>query len=225
MENSKKRKPKKTLEEVSADAIVTRYREVILVEGKKPSSVFKFCKEQGFTESDFYKHFSSFESIEKHIWHACFLKVQEQMNADENFQGFSAREKILTFYFMIVEVLKEDRSFILHQLKSIKSPSIVPGFLKNFKAGYDAWLESVLLEGKNAGEVANRMFLEKQYVFLFWMHFVFILQFWSHDDSVGFERTDAAIEKSVNLAFEIIGKGVIDSALDFGKFIFQTTRS
>ena len=38
-------------------------------------------------------------------------------------------------------------------------------------------------------------------------------------------ETDEAIEKSVNLAFDIIGKGVLDNALDFGKFLFQQSRN
>jgi hypothetical protein len=33
--------------------------------------------------------------------------------------------------------------------------------------------------------------------------------------------TDAAIEKSVNLAFKLISDNALDSMIDFGKFIFQ----
>jgi hypothetical protein len=49
----------------------------------------------------------------------------------------------------------------------------------------------------------------------------FILLFWKEDDSAGFEKTDAAVEKSVNLAFDLIGKGAVDSAIDFAKFLYQ----
>ena len=45
--------------------------------------------------------------------------------------------------------------------------------------------------------------------------------FWKEDNSPGFEKTDAAIEKSVNLAFDLIGKGAVDSAIDFAKFMYQ----
>jgi hypothetical protein len=57
------------------------------------------------------------------------------------------------------------------------------------------------------------------------MHFMFILQFWAHDESANFEKTDAAIEKSVNLAFDLIGKGILDNALDFGKFLYQNSKN
>jgi hypothetical protein len=54
------------------------------------------------------------------------------------------------------------------------------------------------------------------------MQLAFLLMFWRDDNSPAFEQTDAAIEKSVNLAFDLIGKGAIDSMLDFAKFLYQS---
>ena len=36
-----------------------------------------------------------------------------------------------------------------------------------------------------------------------------------------FEKTDEAVEKVVNLSFDLIGKGAVDSMLDFAKFMYQ----
>ena len=49
-----------------------------------------------------------------------------------------------------------------------------------------------------------------------------MLKFWKDDSSADFEKTDAAVEKSVNLAFDLIGKGAVDSVVDFAKFLYQT---
>jgi hypothetical protein len=54
------------------------------------------------------------------------------------------------------------------------------------------------------------------------MHFV--LMFWVKDESAEFEKTDEAIEKSVNLAFDLMGKGVVDNVFEFGKFLFQQAK-
>jgi hypothetical protein len=56
---------------------------------------------------------------------------------------------------------------------------------------------------------------------MFWIQIGFLLMFWKADNSRAFEQTDAAIEKSVNLAFDLIGKGAVDTAFDFAKFLFQ----
>ena len=221
----KTKKSKSTSKTTSATKIKATYREYLLTEGKQPASVFKSCKDYGYKETEFYQFFGSFEAIEKSIWQEFIDDTRTRMEADSNYQAFTTREKILTFYFMLAESLKADRSFVLFQLKSWKNPSVVPSFLKGFKTSFEEWLNSVLNEGKGTGEIAKRPFLDQRYDMLFWLHLMFILQFWSHDESANFEKTDAAIEKSVNLAFDLIGKGVLDNAIDFGKFLYQNSKN
>jgi len=223
MEKTKKARTK--AEAVTAAKITAAYRDYLLTEGRQPASVFRFCKDLGLKEDQFYQYFASFEVLEKTIWKEYIDLTRNQMEADESYLSFSTREKILTFYFMLAETLKADRSFVLSQLKGWKNPSTTPTFLKGFKISFEAWINNVLNEGKGTGEIAKRPFLDQRYDMLFWIHLMFILQFWSHDESTNFEKTDAAIEKSVNLAFDLIGKGVLDSAIDFGKFIYQNSKN
>ncbi len=224
METTKKAKSKPTTG-ASGDKITNAYREYLLTEGKKPASVFKFCKDIRISEDEFYKHFGSFEALEKAIWKAFIDKTRKRLESDDAYASFTSREKILTFYFALAELLKSDRSFVLHQLKLFKNPAMPPTFLKGFKASFEEWISGVLNEGKNTGEVAKRPFIDERYQGLFWLHLMFILQFWIKDESSNFDNTDAAIEKSVNLAFDLIGKGVLDNALDFGKFLYQNAKN
>jgi hypothetical protein len=79
----------------------------------------------------------------------------------------------------------------------------------------------VLNTGKASGEVARRPYLDSRYPEMFWLHMAFLLVFWKDDNSAAFEQTDAAIEKTVNLAFDLIGKGAVDSVIDLAKFLYQ----
>ncbi len=205
--------------------IITAYRKMLLKEGKEPSSVFTFCEAIGLKEEEFYQFFGSFDAIQNGIWRIYIQSVASRLQLDKNYPDFSIREKILAFYFTLAEVLREDRSFALLTLKDWKNPAITPKAIKGFKNAFEEWLAPVLNEGKQSGEIARRPLLDNQYDSLFWLHLIFILQFWANDDSAGFEKTDAAIEKSVNLAFDLIGKGVLDNALDFGKFLYQNAKN
>jgi hypothetical protein len=49
----------------------------------------------------------------------------------------------------------------------------------------------------------------------------FVIHFWLKDDSADFERTDACIEKSVQLTMDFVGRNAVDKLFDFGKFLFQ----
>lgn len=223
MEATKKSKSKKSTS-ANSEAIQKSYREYLLSEGKQPASVFKFAKDNGMSEAEFYEHFASFDAIEKSIWQGYIVETKQRLESDEAFAQFTSREKILTFYFSLAELLKTDRSFVLHQLKAMKSRG-TPVFLKGFKTSFEEWINGVLNEGKGTGEVAKRPFLDERYASLFWMHLLFVLKFWSHDESPNFEKTDAAIEKSVAIAFDLIGKGILDNALDFGKFLYQNSKN
>jgi len=204
--------------------LIEAYRKHVLVEGKPPVSVYKFCLQTGLNETDFYACFGSFEAVEMAIWSGYLEATRARLAEDETFSSFSTREKVLAFYFALAEELKSDRSFVLLQLKEWKPALAAPRFLKTFRTAFLIWFSDILREGKQTGEIANRPVIDTRYSDIFWMHFLFLLGFWKNDSSTDFEQTDVAIEKSVNLAFDLIGRGVLDGALDFGKFLFQQAR-
>ncbi len=208
----------------SADKIRASYVEYLLAQGKQPASIYQFCLDLGIKEDAFYSFFGSFEAIEKAAWHDVIQHPVNKLKNDKTFATFSTREKILSFYFALFEEMKGNRSFVLHQLKSFRRPEVTPPFLKSFKQVFDDFMGSLIAAGKVSGEIPARPYLDRLYPQLFWMHFGFTLLFWTRDDSAGFEKTDAAIEKSVNLAFDLIGKGAIDSAVDFAKFLYQSQK-
>lgn len=221
METTKK-SSRKSGSKNSAVKIESAYVEYLLTEGKQPASVFKFCLDLGIKESDFYTQYGSFDAIDSKIWKGFIDKTIARLTSDKSFGSFNVREKILAFYYTLFEELKANRSFVLFQLQPFRKIELVPSFLKEFKKSFETFFESVLNEGKGNGEVAQRPYLDKRYPQLFWIHLGFILLFWKEDSSADFEKTDAAVEKSLNLAFDLMGKGALDSAIDFAKFIYQS---
>ena len=220
METAKKT-ARKSGSKVSQEKIKSSYIEYLLTNGKRPASVYKFCLDLGIKEDDFYQVMGSFDGLEKLIWKGFIEKTIDRLNKDNSFRGFTSREKILAFYFTLLEELRQNRSYVLFQLENSRKPELIPEYIKTFKSIFESFFESILNEGKGNGEVATRPVLDKRYPQLFWLHMGFILLFWKEDDSPDFENTDAAIEKSVNLAFDLIGKGAVDSAIDFAKFLYQ----
>jgi hypothetical protein len=223
METTSSRKAnKKSATIAPQSAIQLAYMEYLLNHGQRPPSVFKFTLDLGLKEDAFYTHFGSFEGLERYIWKGFMERSLLRLKADKAYSAFSIREKALAFYYTFFEDLKPNRSFVLLQLDRQPRLELVPGYLKDFKAAYESHLTSLLSEGKTAGEIANRPYLDKTYPQLFWFQMGFLLMFWKDDNSAAFEQTDAAIEKSVNLAFDLIGKGAVDTAFDFAKFLVQT---
>ena len=89
------------------------------------------------------------------------------------------------------------------------------------KEAFLEYANELIAEGKEIGEIVDRPIIGNRYDEGMWRQLQFVIYFWVKDDSQNFERTDEAIEKAVNLSFDIMGRGPIDAALDFAKFLYQ----
>ncbi len=207
--------------------VLKQYMELLLTDKEALHSVLSFCKKIKIKENEFYDHFNSLEELDKAIWEDIFDEIVKSLEKEENYKNGTSREKVLFFYYSLAEQLKSYRSYILFKRGSAPLTQAARDIsdLKIFKSKFEEWIKGIVNEGVEKEEIADRQQLVDQYFRVFWIHFLFILEFWIKDGSKGFEKTDAAIEKSVNLAFELIGKGPLESAIDFAKFIFQNQKS
>lgn len=208
---------------IKKEDIRAAYIDHVLMEGKEPSSVYAFAKANKMKESDFYDHFSSFEAIEKDIWSQDIESAIAKIKKQDVWADYSARERILSFFYTYFEVLKDHRSFVVYSMKPSGSmpPGKTPTILKPVRETFLAFCTGVLGEGLESGELTDRKGLNRRYKDVLWLEFLFVLDFWIKDNSKGFEKTDEAIEKGVNVIFDFIGRNPIDSLVEYGKFLFQ----
>ncbi|MCH7415667.1 TetR/AcrR family transcriptional regulator [Belliella sp. R4-6] len=202
--------------------IVSGYVNHVLEHGYEPVSVFKFAKDLKMKEEDFYNYFTSFDSIKTAVWSQLFEATVESIESQEVYREYSAREKLLSFLFTWIEELKKNRSYLLSLYGSKKDiKSLLPTEVKIFKSKFKDFANEIILEGKETEEIASRPILSDRYDDALWFQVWFVFQFWLNDTSPAFEKTDAAIEKSVNLAFDLMGKSALDTFIDFAKFMYQ----
>ncbi|TRX50038.1 TetR/AcrR family transcriptional regulator [Fulvivirga sp. M361] len=198
------------------------YKDYVLTNGSEPASVFQFMKGLKLPEEEFYKYFGSFKTIKTHIWKAYMIHTLEILKNDNAYQEYTVREKLLAFYYTLMEVLKKDRSYIMYSFKGVKKPELSPSFLKSFKEEYQDYIHDLIAEGLDSEEIIKRPILSDRYHDALWIQLVFIVNFWLRDDTTNFQQTDAAIEKTVNLSIELMGRGPLDMMVDFAKFLYQS---
>jgi AcrR family transcriptional regulator len=200
----------------------SRYMDAKLM-GNEPSSVYAFCKALKIKESTFYKSYNSLDALEDAIWEDWFRQTVDIIENDTQYSQFAAREKILAFYYTWFEGLLEHRSFASMSLKKLQPQDLLQStFIHNVRGLFTSFTGDIIKEGVASGEIPKRPeMINKSYPNLMWFQFLFLLNFWRTDRSNDFASTDAAIEKSVNLAFDFIGTSPIDGMVDFAKFMFQ----
>ena len=203
----------------TAQQIRKAYLDYVLTNNEKPKSVYSFVKKLKITEAEFYQFYASFESIEKNIWFELTFETITKIKEQEVWFQYSSREKILSFFYSYVENLKNERSFIIYSLKNFKGKFSTPNVLAGVRPIFENFAEEIINDGLESGELAERKFLSKRYKDALWIQFAFILNFWVNDDSDGFEKTDEAIEKGINVTFDLFQHSPIDNLFEYGKFL------
>ncbi len=201
--------------------LVDAYLDYVLTEGHRPPTVYAFTKKLKLQESAFYKEFSSFDALEEKVLMLLAEEVIESLTDSKEWTGFSAREKVLSFFFAIIEKLKEKRSFLQWLQDQTPNHEMKPAYLMGFKVAFEQMADSILAKGMDDQEVKKRGKLSDKYTDALWIQFLFIYRFWLKDKSSDFEKTDEAIEKSVNLYFDLVGQSPLDSMIEFGKFLLH----
>ncbi|RAI87961.1 TetR family transcriptional regulator C-terminal domain-containing protein [Algoriphagus yeomjeoni] len=214
---------KKTTKKDYRMVILDGFKNHVLEHGELPKSVFKFAKDLKMKEEEFYTYFTSFDAIKSTILVDIFDETLADIEKQGVFEEYSAREKFLSFLFTWIEVLKKNRSYLLSMYENkAKSAMALPKESSEFKEKFKGFVSEIILEGKETEEIASRPVISDRYDEALWIQVGFVFRYWLDDRSPRFEKTDAAIEKSVNLAFDLMGKSALDSFLDFAKFMYQS---
>jgi hypothetical protein len=199
--------------------ILEAYKKYWLENGQKPASVYFFCKTLDYNETEFYTQYNSLEAIEKDVWLDIFHATLSQLENDEIYKNYSAKEKLLAFYFLWVQKLKENRSYLLLQKDKFKLSDLKNDTLETFRKAFYDYTDNLVKSGYETREIKERKFISDKYAYGFWLQALFVLKYWIDDTSANFEMTDAAIEKAVDLSFRLMGDNTLDSLFDFGKFM------
>jgi AcrR family transcriptional regulator len=203
----------------TTESIKKAYIDYVLTQGEEPKSVYIFAKKNKITESEFYNHFGSFKALEQSIWAGIAEKTLAEIKGQEVWAQYSARERALSFFYAFFELLKQQRSFAVYCIGKQPRGIITPVVFAELRTVFENFSTEILNEGLESGELSDRKFFSKRYKDALWVQLGFILHFWTNDSSAGFEKTDEAIEKGINVTFDLFQRSPIDNLFEYGKFL------
>ena len=201
--------------------LLKNYSNYVLKNGQKPLNVFMFCENLNIPETDFYKCFSSFDSLEKEYLNYFFESTIALIVVDENYKQSQTKEKLLMFYFTFFEQLCQNRSLIMFLFNDTTSAH---GFVKKMyplKPLFIDYFKSLHIKVLETNIDKLEKYKEQCVNELAWLHLLATFQFWLKDTSPSFEKTDIFIEKSIDTSFEFTHIEPIKKMIDFGKFLWQ----
>ena len=206
---------------ISKQDIFSFYMDFYLENGEAPKSVYQLSKAYNFDESHFYQFFGNLSGIEKSIFKSFFEQTIELLDKSEEYATFDSRNKLLSLYYTLFEILTANRSFVLNVLERDKTS---PRFLKTvsyFKPEFLQYIQALDIEKLDFKGAQIEKMVGKSLDESLWIQMVICLKFWMDDDSASLEKTDIFIEKSINTGFDLINVQPLKSIIDLGKFLFH----
>ncbi|QRR03301.1 TetR family transcriptional regulator C-terminal domain-containing protein [Dyadobacter sandarakinus] len=207
--------------ELTDEVIIEHFMHYCLENHKRPESVYLFCKQFGIAEKEFYQHFSSLDAVEKSVFVSFHQAAVNLMEQSGDAAGTTFQEKLLTYYYTLFEILTANRSYVVFALKEERNKLNSLMKLKEFRRHFKAFVHNISQGYLKVRSERIRKVQQDALEEGAWVQLLVTLQFWLEDESVGFEKTDLFIEKSLRATFDLIDTSPLESVIDFGKFIFK----
>jgi len=206
---------------INKEKLIELYMDYVLQQHEIPKSVYAFARDNHFEESDFYRFFGSFNSLESAVYELFFNKTMKTLHNSKEYKGYDAMNQLLSFYFTFFGNLTANRSYIFNSLKleinSLHTKKKLNILRKKFLDFVDELdLGGRDLKNKYLDNIKNSVVNES-----YWIQMLATIKFWLEDDSADFEKTDLFIEKSIAASFELANTKPLKSVVDFGKFLFK----
>lgn len=198
--------------------IEAAYVHELKVEGRPPVSIFKLCHGLGLSERDFFTEYASLEAVESHWWRGMMEQVIVAVESGAEWEGFTARQRMLAFLYAFTTAALEHRSLLLLRLGGVGALKAVPQW-SALEARFEAFAKGLLMHGRQQGEIVSRGPIGAVYPRALRLLLRSVIAFNLKDESAKFERTDAFIEKSVAVLFDLMGRQVLDSGFDLLRFL------
>jgi hypothetical protein len=206
---------------ITKESIIALYMDYVLENEKAPKTVYKFCKINEIEESDFYLYYGSLDSLKKGVWDSFFYNTMTVMKKNKEYPDSTNRDKMLTFFFTFFEVLTLNRSYVLFVLEHAKNQMKSMEQLKGLRKDIKHFAKDLIIDGNTEKNFKITKHNPQLFSEGAWLQFLFLLNFWKSDDSASFEKTDVAIEKSVNTIFDLFDNTPLENIIDFGKFLYK----
>ncbi|MBF00555.1 TetR family transcriptional regulator C-terminal domain-containing protein [Flavobacterium coralii] len=212
---------KKIKKAATKSDIIEQYTDYCLSHGTRPATVYKFAKDNGYEEAEFYRFFASFDALEHQYFKEMFDYTLEMLHQSPAYPEYDGTQKLSAFHFTFFELATANRSFIMylmgdgsHRLRNLLK-------LKEFRKVFTEYAASVLekpfeIKHERADKAQGTALKEAA-----WLQFLSIFKFWMQDTSPGFEKTDVFIEKSVKASSDLVYNTPLQSLFDLGKFIWK----
>ena len=196
--------------------------DVITEKGFRSASMREIANRADVGDATIYNYFSSKEKLLYGYCEYVQQQVIEELKAIDDFHEYTLQEQLHQFIELQLQTWLPAREF----LKEVYEQTFVSPI-----AGYERMqttrelFSSTVIELLNAaievGEIPDQPYRELL-PRLAWDYMNAILAYWLQDDSDQFSNTTQVVDRSVEIAFQLLKGGLIGKSIDLVSFLFRS---
>lgn len=194
------------------------WKAVELYQKKGTVSIPDLVDTTGLTASQIYSHFPNKKSILSFYYPALVYQYWAMIEEIDEFEDYSVSEKLSNFIYTLFDMMSESPAFVDNTFhKYVFQKGYTTEFHKEVTALFKNFLTS---DGEIA--VSAGFFMKDYFYKILTSQYLFLVRYWTNDESEGKERSLALADKLTSLLQEAIYNKTVDKSFDLIKYLFSS---
>ncbi|MDX2063014.1 MAG: hypothetical protein SFY70_08140 [Bacteroidia bacterium] len=195
------------------ESVLAAYKQLVAEAGRQPS-LEAVAEKAGISPDQLREFFGATHEMGRKAWADIVVAIQKQLQASETYQNYSAREKMIAYFFALFEALAPDRAFVAVTHAD-------DDLIGEYKLAFRSHMETLVNEGLAMSDLVDRLSTSQYYPDLLWRLHQVLVSFWLDDTSPDYADTERAIEIYSKLPLELMGHNLLDSFIETLTFSFE----
>lgn len=190
--------------------------------GIAKTTMKEITQKAGFSEPVIYKYFPTKEHLLFAYFEESFKEIKNNLKEHALFPELSFAEQLQMIMNSTLEKYSKNRAFVKEAFKSIffYNLSVTITELEKHKTYFLDFINELLDVSIEAGEISElpyRDFITKS----LWDYHIYIVSYWSRDESEDYEKTTQLIDKTIGLLQSVLASKVLDKSMDLINFFIR----
>ncbi|UTV29597.1 TetR/AcrR family transcriptional regulator [Photobacterium atrarenae] len=191
------------------------------MEGYKNVSMRKIAKQAKVGDATIYNYFPNKESLLYGYFAALVQKSVEELQAIDDFEGYSLQEKIQLLIETNLTQMLPHREFVQEAFEiTFLTPLAKFGNIAPIKSQLSDQVRLYLSQAYQQGTLEEES-LHEFIPSLFWDYYLGMVMYWLKDDSEDFTNTTQLLDLSLNFAISLLASGVLSKAGQMTSFLIR----
>lgn len=196
--------------------------QIMGAEGISNTTMKDISQKAGFSEPLIYKYFPTKEHLLFSYFEESFLDVKKQLEENPIFQEMAFSEQLQMLMDTMIQYHSGNREFVKAAFKSIYTYnlSVTLSELEKHKGMFLDFINTLFEVAVESGELEDipyKDFILKS----FWDYHIFVVSYWTRDESENFDNTTQLIDKSIALLHAFLNSKVLDRSMDLINFFLR----